>query len=177
MLLSDSLYALDKLGDTKLLVFAGAGMQSMFKTVQGFVFMLKLGAKPALEKAGDSAFMTGVKESLALFLHYVPGGAGAAAGSKANVKHIYGMPAAKARWDELATVWAKDKDAVVYADVNTLQAFSWLLLSDQQMELRKTGASIVAKTSGDVSVGPAKTPRKGAEAFDTKCMVASLFER
>ncbi len=33
MLLSDSLYALDKLGDTKLLVFAGAWMQSMFKTV------------------------------------------------------------------------------------------------------------------------------------------------
>ncbi len=45
MLLSDSLYALDKLGDTKLLVFAGAGMQSMFKTVQGFVGMLKLGGQ------------------------------------------------------------------------------------------------------------------------------------
>ncbi len=57
-------------------------------------------------------------------MSYVPGGAGSAAGSKQNVKLVYVTLAAKLRWDELAKVWAQDKDAVVYAGVIALQAFS-----------------------------------------------------
>ncbi len=118
------------------------------------MFMLKLGAKPALEKAGDSAFMTGVKESLALFLHYVPGGAGPAAGSKQNVKVVYGLVAAEHRWTELTKPWSSNQDTVAYADVAILQSLSWLSDGAQQAELRKTGSNIVAKRAATSLSGP-----------------------
>jgi hypothetical protein len=179
MVLSTSLQALDKLGESKLMVFAGAGMQSMFKSVQGFVSSLKVGASPALDKAGDSAFMLSVKECLALFLTFDSRAAGASAGSADVVTVMYGEQAAKGRFAELAEVWGKNRDAVAYANVAILQAFNWLLGPAEQADLRKIGSAIVAKKSGDVSGGPAaKKSKKGAVApVDAKDLVAALFQR
>lgn len=172
-----SLAALDQLGDSKLMVFAGAAMQSTFKVTQGFVGSLKLGAAPALEKAGDSPFMAVAKARLGLLLMMPPPVGQAAAGSAQGVVTKYGREAAAQHWAEIKASWEKDKGTVSYAAVSNLQAFSWLLQKAEQGELRKVGSAIVAMKSEGPS-GPAKKVKKGAAAgASAQSMVAALFTK
>ncbi len=154
-------------------------MQSMFKSVQGFVPSLKVGASPALDKAGDSAFILSWKECLALFLTFDSRAAGASASSADVVTVMYGEQAAQGRFAEVVEVWGKHRDAVAYANVAILQDCKWLLEPAEQAVLKKIGSAIVAKKSGDVCGGPAaKKPKKGAVApVDAKDLVAALFQR
>lgn len=175
--LAVSLGELDELQDSKIMVFAGAALQSTFKVVQGFVKALKLGTSPALEKAGDSPFMTVVKERLGLFFLRPAVGAPASSTAAAVVKTP--QVAAAEEWAKLKDTWDGNREAVEYAAVARLQAYQFLLEKAVQDDLRKIGAAIVAMKSeaGPASTNP-KKPKKGAAAgASAQSAVAALFAK
>ena len=163
---------LELLSKSRLLVFSGAGLQSLMHSVLTFVLNLKDGIPPKLERAGDSPFIESVKGRLASYFSVlVPQAASSGAATT-----LYGEEAAKALYDTIANAFSDDPEEVVSADIARLQCYHWLLTSDQLAELRKIATSTMAR-AGNAAATKARRSRRAAASTDSQAAVASLFQR
>ena len=163
---------LELLSKSRLLVFSGAGLQSLMHSVLTFVLNLKDGIPPKLERAGDSPFIESVKGRLASYFSVlVPQAASSGAATT-----LYGEEAAKALYDTIAEAFSDDPEEVVSADIARLQCYHWLLTSDQLAELRKIATSTMAR-AGNAAATKARRSRRAAASTDSQAAVASLFQR
>jgi hypothetical protein len=176
--LTTSLSGFDKLVNSTLIVFAGSASSAIFSLVHGFVRALKAGTTPAIEKAGDSAFMITVKLRLGLYLTCKNPLAGRSSASvDAQPKILVGVEAARKRFADIVDL-AKQKKEIAYVDLTILLCFSWLLDPVQVNELKKFANSVVSGKGGDLNQPAAKKAKKGSLApSDAKDMVAMLFKR
>ena len=87
--ISESLRQLHQVEKSKLLVFAAASVQTLFKLCHGFVKSLKAGTAPGFGQGGAGVSMQKVQQSMAFFLTCgsgPPAAAGAAAGPAASAQ-------------------------------------------------------------------------------------------
>eukprot|EP00974_Lingulodinium_polyedra_P049960 4805091-Lingulodinium_polyedra.AAC.1 len=121
--LQKSLDGLEHIAKSKLLTFAGTAMASMHLTIQGFVKSLQAGVPPGLEKAGDSPFMSKVKDCLALFLTFNPNG-GMASGSNNNDETKRGQEAARAMYSLISPQSKDAPDELSFANLSLLKCYA-----------------------------------------------------
>ena len=173
--LSDSIASLADLSKSKLLVFSGSSATCTWTLVNNIVKSIKTGSAPALDRAGDSSFMTKVKNACALFLSHPEAPAtGAAAGS--GVWNIMrGKEAAEARWAIVKGKLDRDEE-VPYIDLSILITFGWLLDPEVNIQLKTLGRQVVAKRGSSASAPNAKK-KKTISPAEAKDRVAMLFAR
>lgn len=179
MTFSESLRKFEDRSKSKLMVFAGTSMASIFATTHGFVKSLKGGCTPPLEKAGESSFMMKVRHRLSLFCTYAENISAGSEGPAPPV--LYGQAAVLRRYTTL------DADATAsrplkLVDVAVLESFSWLLNDTQRSRLKEIGKAattkrVIANISTNTALRRVNKKSGGVGATEAKDMAALLFER
>jgi hypothetical protein len=124
----------------KLYSFVSRETQAVVSAAKELIDKLERGASPAVAHFKDRPFLKDVLEVLPEFLHFdvarddQPGSA---------TKRIYGRPAAVARLTDLAEKKTKG-DTITLDQVDSLQAFRFILESDEINQLKELTAHVVA---------------------------------
>ena len=173
MTLEASCKAMEALEGSKLLSFAGIGLQSLFSTVFAMVKTLSTGGCPTISSAGDSQFSQQVSQRLGCFFQCPTDPSRPVSAENAN---IIGEKAVKAMFDHCSAKFENDKKSVSVDHVAQLHSFAFLLSAENAKTLRTMGTQITASKAR--AVAPAKKVKKGGmKATDAKEHVAALFAR
>ena len=174
MSISQSLEAFDRLGQSKVLVFAGLALQKQYHNTHAYVKSIKVGNCPGIAKAGDSPFIAQVAERLGNFLVMANT---AAATSSGPTEMLRGAAAAQRMFEVVKDAMHQDPPNPSLETVFTLLCFSFLLPPHDSNELRKINTQLASKRVGDATKGPKRSIKKGMSLAESKEHVASLFAR
>jgi hypothetical protein len=153
---------------SKVLAFAGSGMQIVFRTCKGYITTMLLGKSPSLDRFSDTSFYTRLQAALGRLCWFAE-----SAGSAAR-KVIFGTEAAKAK---LAAALANDP--LKYEHLVPSLTFVFLLDVVDQQKLQKAKSDVMAKANmkGGSEHHEAKHEKPKKTAVDTRAMVKALFAK
>ena len=181
----ESLALLQKHLDSKLFSFAGASVQSFFKSVLGWVNCMAHDRDPKIDNVGSTQRIDIIKARLTLFVQ--------ADIADHTCTGKQGRDLLDHKWEMLKITYAADKD-VQYKDVVAIVIFQWLLKPDDKALLKQmmkkavgsatSSAATPAPAGGSYSVGGASSsasgslkPAKKAKTASTKALVKALFAK
>lgn len=153
--MDDSLKDLASLGKSKLLEFAGLGLQASFRSVVAFVTAVEGNRKPSYDGEKDSALMKTVMEKCALWCIFCPASS-SASGGQPSTQH--GSDAVKSIMKQVQAKMDETPLAATLADLTLLHVFGWL--SDDERCTVNTWTNEIVKL--DVMDAAAKATSKGA---------------
>lgn len=185
MAIDESHQAMQNLGRTSLLSFAGFGLAGMCKTLQAWLVAMKHGRAPDFGSAIEGDFMVTAVRRISLFARW-PLQDAASSSSGPVVVTVYGKQAVDKVLDDVVAKGGEDPAANLnLADMRPLHVFAHLLSEVQKSQaatltdaiLSKVGI-VVAAADSSQNMQPPKKVRKCQKSADTarRSVVAGYFD-
>jgi hypothetical protein len=165
------------ISNSALFAFVGPSLQTVVKTVHGYVSAIASGKPPSIEKLDSTVFATSVLAALSLFCTWQGSASSSGPAAKSS-----GALAAKAHLTALLADVAAKKQ-LKYGDLVLVLPFEFLLDAAETKVLLKLKADTLSKSGMASSSGASSSASSSkkcegkAATKDTRAMVRALFKK